>query len=112
MADITHSSPVVTEDKLKDFYEDIKPFLGCPPYVTQEGDEMYFSSSEKVVGRWINGKPIYQKVITDTGLVLQWDGQRFARIDDVTPLVDDVDNQDKLKDITVATCNGLMEDKK
>ena len=27
-------------------------------------------------------------------------------------LVDDVDNQDKLKDITVTTCNGLMEDKK
>ena len=28
MADITHSSPVVTEDKLTEFYSSIKPYLG------------------------------------------------------------------------------------
>lgn len=61
MANITNSSPVVTEDKLKDFYEDIKPFLGCPAYVTQEGDAEYYSTDEKVIGRWIDGKPLYQK---------------------------------------------------
>ena len=63
MSDITHNDPLVTESKLTEFYNDIKPFLGCPAYVTQEGDEMYFSSEEKVVGRWTDGKPLYQKVI-------------------------------------------------
>lgn len=61
MSNITNSSPVVTEDKLKDFYEDIKPFLGCPAYVTQEGDAEYYSTDEKVIGRWIDNKPLYQK---------------------------------------------------
>lgn len=66
MADITHEFPVVTEDKLKDFYEDIKPFLGCPAYLTSEGNAEYYSTDEKVIGRWIDGKPLYQKVITFT----------------------------------------------
>lgn len=63
MSNITNTSPIVTEQKLTEFYEDIKPFLGCPAYITQEGDEMYFSVDEKVVGRWINNKPLYQKMI-------------------------------------------------
>ena len=63
MSNISNTSPIVTEDKLKDFYEDIKPYLGCPAYVTQEGDAEYYSTDEKVIGRWINGKPLYQKVI-------------------------------------------------
>lgn len=63
MADITHNDPLVTESKLTEFYNDIKPFLGCPAYVTQEGDEMYFSFNEKVVGRWTNNKPLYQKTV-------------------------------------------------
>lgn len=66
MANITHESPVVTEDKLKDFYEDIKPFLGCPAYLTSEGNAEYYSTDEKVIGRWIDGKPLYQRTYTDT----------------------------------------------
>lgn len=61
MPNITHEDPVVTESKLTEFYEDIKPFLGCPAYVTQEGDAEYYSTDEKVIGRWIDGKPLYQK---------------------------------------------------
>jgi len=62
MADITYNDPLVTESKLTEFYNDIKPFLGCPAYVTQEGDADYYSTEEKVVGRWIDGRPIYQRV--------------------------------------------------
>jgi len=68
MADITHNDPLVTESKLTEFYNDIKPFLGCPAYVTQEGDEMYFSTEEKVVGRWIDGRPLYQKTFTKNNI--------------------------------------------
>lgn len=66
MSNITNTSPIVTEDKLKDFYEDIKPYLGCPAYVTQEGDADYYSTDEKVIGRWTDGKPLYQKVYSGT----------------------------------------------
>ena len=62
MGDITHSDPVVTESTLKNFYDDIKPFLGCPAYLTSEGISDYYSTDEKVIGRWIDGKPIYQCV--------------------------------------------------
>lgn len=68
MSNITNTDPVVTESKLTEFYEDIKPFLGCPAYITQEGDEMYYSTEEKVVGRWVDGKPVYQKVYVDQSI--------------------------------------------
>ena len=64
MADITHNDPVVTESKLTEFYNDIKPFLGCPAYLTSEGNAEYYSTDEKVIGRWTDGKPLYQKVIS------------------------------------------------
>lgn len=64
MSNVTNTDPVVTESKLTEFYNDIKPFLGCPAYVTQEGDEMYYSTEEKVVGRWVDGKPLYVKTIS------------------------------------------------
>ena len=62
MADVTHNDPVVTESKLTEFYNDIKPFLGCPAYLTSEGNAEYYSTDEKVIGRWIDGKPLYKKV--------------------------------------------------
>ena len=63
MSNITNTDAVVTESKLKDFYEDIKPFLGCPAYLTSEGNAEYYSTDEKVIGRWIDNKPLYQKVV-------------------------------------------------
>ena len=71
MSNVTNTDPVVTESKLTEFYNDIKPFLGCPAYVTQEGDEMYYSTEEKVVGRWHDNKPIYQRTyIVSSGTYL------------------------------------------
>lgn len=61
MSNVTNTDPVVTESKLTEFYEDIKPFLGCPAYVTQEGDAEYYSTDEKVIGRWVDNKPLYKK---------------------------------------------------
>ena len=68
MSNVTNTDPVVTESKLTEFYNDIKPFLGCPAYVTQEGDEMYYSTEEKVVGRWLDNKPIYVKTIEHSAI--------------------------------------------
>lgn len=66
MSNVTNTDPVVTESKLTEFYQDIKPFLGCPAYVTQEGDIGYYSTDEKIIGRWTNGKPLYQKIFKGT----------------------------------------------
>lgn len=63
MSNISNTDAVVTESKLTEFYEDIKPFLGCPAYLTSEGTSDYYSTDEKVIGRWIDGKPLYQKTI-------------------------------------------------
>ena len=64
MSNITNTDAVVTESKLTEFYEDIKPYLGCPAYLTSEGTSDYYSTDEKVIGRWTDGKPLYQKTIS------------------------------------------------
>ena len=66
MSNITNTDAIVTEQKLTEFYEEIKPYLGCPAYLTQDNGSDYYSTTEKVVGRWTDGKPLYQKVISDT----------------------------------------------
>lgn len=68
MSNITNTDAVVTESKLKDFYEDIKPFLGCPAYLTSEGTSDYYSTDEKVIGRWTDGRPVYQRTVKNTTL--------------------------------------------
>ena len=70
MAEITHNDPVVTESKLTEFYNDIKPFLGCPAYLTSEGNAEYYSTTEKVIGRWTDGKPLYQKSFTFSNVTI------------------------------------------
>lgn len=63
MSNISNTDAVVTESKLTEFYNDIKPYLGCPAYLTSEGTSDYYSTDEKVIGRWIDGKPLYQKTV-------------------------------------------------
>ena len=56
---------VVTKQDLKDFYDGIFPYLGGMPEILankfSKGD--MYSTSEKIVGQWIDGKPVYQKTI-------------------------------------------------
>lgn len=68
MANITHADEVVTKGDLSDFYAGILPYLGGMPEAVcnkfSKGD--LYSTTEKIVGCWIDGKPIYQKVIQTT----------------------------------------------
>ena len=57
-----------------------------------------YSLEEQVVGRWIDGKPIYQKTITDLNLRLSWDGQYRAQ----AQLTNPIQNLDNLID-----CKGV-----
>lgn len=54
---------VVTKQDLADFYGQILPYLGGMPEVLankfSKGD--MYSTDEKMIGQWIDGKPLYQK---------------------------------------------------
>ena len=61
---LTNPNKPVTEQRLSEFYQQILPFLGGMPDILtnkfSKGD--LYSTDEKMIGRWIDGKPIYQKV--------------------------------------------------
>ena len=87
MSNVTNTDPVVTESKLTEFYQDIKPFLGCPAYVTQEGDEQYYSTDEKVIGRWLDGRPIYQKGFILMNIVADTENKVLIASSDIDNLI-------------------------
>lgn len=63
---LTNPNKPVTEQRLSEFYQQILPFLGGMPDILANkfarGD--MYSTDEKMIGRWIDGKPLYQKVYT------------------------------------------------
>ena len=56
---------VVTEERLAEFYQQILPYMGGMPDVLANKFNRadLYSTDEKLIGRWIDGKPLYQKVI-------------------------------------------------
>ena len=65
---LTNSNKVVTEERLHEFYGEILPYLGGMPEALankfSKGD--LYSTNEKIVGCYTDGKPIYQKTFTGT----------------------------------------------
>lgn len=65
---VTNPERVVTKQDLADFYEQILPYLGGMPEILankfSKGD--MFSTDERMIGQWIDGKPLYQKNLTKT----------------------------------------------
>ena len=68
MAQITGSDELVTKGELKDFYDAILPYLGGMPEALANKFEKsnLYSTTEKIIGCWTDGRPIYQKVFTGT----------------------------------------------
>ena len=66
---LTNPETVVTEQRLADFYQGILPYLGANASFTvmsKFNKSDLYSTDEQLVGRWTDGKPLYQKVV-DTG---------------------------------------------
>ena len=67
---LTNPNDVVTEERLAEFYGQILPYLGGMPEALAnkfDKSELY-STDEKIVGCWTDGKPLYQKtIVTTTG---------------------------------------------
>ena len=65
---LTNPNLPVTEERLSEFYQSILPYLGgMPEAVCNKFDKAnMYSTSEKIVGCWTDGKPVYQKTINFT----------------------------------------------
>lgn len=62
---VTNGERLVTKQDLADMYQGILPYLGGMPEVLankfSKGD--MYSTDEKMIGQWIDGKPLYQLVV-------------------------------------------------
>ena len=60
---MSNPKSVVTEERLREFYGSILPYLGGMPEMVankfSKGD--LYSTEEKMIGQWIDGKPLYAK---------------------------------------------------
>ena len=65
MSEITHSDELVTKTDLSNFYQTILPYLGGMPDVLANkfSKADLYSTDEKIIGQWTDGKPLYQKTI-------------------------------------------------
>lgn len=69
MSEISSTSELTTkevvEQAIQDYHESILPYLnGMVPTIANKFDKAnLYSTEEKIVGRWIDGKPLYQKTI-------------------------------------------------
>ena len=66
---LTNPNSVVTEERLSDFYQGILPYLGGMPDILANKfnkSDLYDINTEKTVGRWVDGRCLYQKVYTDS----------------------------------------------
>lgn len=64
--ELTNPNNVVTEERLAQFYQQILPYLGGMPDILANkfSKADLYSTDEKLIGRWIDGKPMYQKTVT------------------------------------------------
>ena len=60
---LSNPDTVVTEERLYQFYQQILPYLGGMPDILANkfSKADLYSTDEKLIGRWIDGKPLYQK---------------------------------------------------
>ena len=74
MSNVTSQSELTTkeivEQAIQDYHESILPYLnGQVPTIANKFDKAnLYSENEQIVGRWIDGKPLYQKTLSFTGL--------------------------------------------
>lgn len=65
---LTNPNKVITEERLSEFYGQILPYLGGMPdlLANKFNKSDLYSTDEKMIGCWIDGKPLYQRAFTFT----------------------------------------------
>ena len=61
----------ITAQNFKSFYNQIRPYLNgqIPVFANRFNKSDLYSTDEQLIGRWIDGKPIYQKTIIRNGTI-------------------------------------------
>lgn len=62
---IQDDNTILNKGDLKAYHQKILPYLGGNMMVSTNNSD-YYSTEEKVVGVWIDGKPLYQKTLVGT----------------------------------------------
>ena len=59
---LTNPNTPVSQQDLKDFYDKIKPYMGLYPSAMGKkiGKGDIYSTEERLIGQWIDGKPLYK----------------------------------------------------
>ena len=73
-----------TKENFKEFYDNIKPLIGGggTSVIANKFDKAnLYSTDEQIVGRWIDGKPLYQKVVSGLNLVISYNSFTNSGID-------------------------------
>ena len=62
----------ITAQNFKDFYGQIRPYLNgnVPTFANTFNKSDLYSTDEILIGRWIDGKPIYQRVFNNGDIVI------------------------------------------
>lgn len=71
----------ITAKNFQEFYGKIRPFLNGSfptPIVNKFSKGDLYSTEEKIIGQWIDGKPLWQKTITGLNISLTWNNQYYA----------------------------------
>lgn len=67
---LSNPKTAVTEERLAEFYQQILPYLGGMPdlLANKFSRADLYSTDEKMIGRWTDGKPLYQKTFDNISL--------------------------------------------
>ena len=63
----------ITAQNFKDFYTEIRPYLNgnVPTFANTFSKSELYSTDETLIGKWVDNKPLYQKVIDATSYSLE-----------------------------------------
>jgi len=86
---LTNPNTVVTEERLNDFYKGILPYMGGMPEMVankfSKGD--LYSTDEKMIGQWIDGKPLYQRTVVINNPLNNWDTIQSYGIENIEHVI-------------------------
>ena len=67
-----------------------------------------YSTDEKRVGTYIDGKPIYQKTITNLSITMTWVNQYLTQSAQINPLINDVDKIVSISSVIFTSSSGVI----
>ena len=89
--ELTNPNNVVTEERLAQFYQQILPYMGGMPDILANkfSKADLYSTDEKLIGRWIDGKPLYQKTCVFTNVAYGTSGKYlYHQIENIENIID------------------------